>query len=158
MPSALNTPDLRPTAVGLTPLSNGQAFNHLKRTLSQDAESMNGDGDADANGRRSKRLKKGKRTLHACRILQPPFRLSSEQGCVAANPCRVQARLIVRRTNHWPPNTANNPTADAVPTVAGSHMTQPRQSTPGRPPYPRVRQPEERPGDVSCSVVHSFVA
>jgi len=61
MLSAHNTPDLRPSALGLTPLSNGQAFNHLKRTLSQDTEGgMNGDADA-ANGRRSKRLKKGKR-------------------------------------------------------------------------------------------------
>ena len=64
MLSAHNTPDLRPSAVGLTPLSNGQAFNHLKRTLSQDAESINDDADADANGRRSKRLKKGKRAPH----------------------------------------------------------------------------------------------
>ncbi|PSN75415.1 PLU-1-domain-containing protein [Corynespora cassiicola Philippines] len=94
MLSAHNTPDLRPSAVGLTPLSNGQAFNHLKRTLSQETEgTMNGEVDA-ANGRRSKRLKK-----------------------------------------------------DAPPTVAGSHMTQPRQSTPGRPIYPRVRAADERPGD-----------
>ena len=65
MLSAHNTPDLRPTALGLTPLSNGQMFNQLKRTLSQDAEdSSNGDAD-DANGRRSKRLKKGKHTC-AC--------------------------------------------------------------------------------------------
>lgn len=62
MISAHNTPDLRPTSHGLTPLSNGQMFNQLKRTLSQDAEdSSNADGD-DANGRRSKRLKKGKYT------------------------------------------------------------------------------------------------
>ncbi|KAF9737061.1 PLU-1-like protein [Paraphaeosphaeria minitans] len=94
--SAHNTPDLRPSAVGLTSLSNPQAFSHLKRTLSQDTEGgMTDDADA-ANGRRSKRLKK-----------------------------------------------------DAVPTVAGSHMTQPRQSTPsgGRTLHPRVRAPDERPGD-----------
>lgn len=30
-------------------------------------------------------------------------------------------------------------------------MTQPRQSTPGRPFYPRVRAPDERPGDVSIT-------
>ncbi|KAF1962468.1 PHD transcription factor-like protein [Byssothecium circinans] len=37
---------------------------------------------------------------------------------------------------------------DAAPTVAGSHMTQPRQSTPGRPSgNPRVRAADERPGD-----------
>ncbi|KAH7071289.1 PLU-1-like protein-domain-containing protein [Paraphoma chrysanthemicola] len=94
MLSAHNTPDLRPTSHGLTPLANGQIFNQLKRTLSQDAEdSANGEGD-DANGRRSKRLKK-----------------------------------------------------DAAPTVAGSHMTQPRQSTPGSTFYPRVRAADERPGD-----------
>ncbi|KAF2191990.1 PLU-1-domain-containing protein [Zopfia rhizophila CBS 207.26] len=93
MLSANNTPDLRPSAVGLTPLSNGQALNHLKRTLSQDTDSgLNGEADA-ANGRRSKRLKK-----------------------------------------------------DAAPTVAGSHMTQPRLSTP-RPFNPRTRAPDERPGD-----------
>jgi len=62
MLSAHNTPDLRPAGIGLTPLSNGQAFNHLKRTLSPDAESVNDETDAEANGRRSKRLKKGKRT------------------------------------------------------------------------------------------------
>ncbi|KAH7134986.1 PLU-1-like protein-domain-containing protein, partial [Dendryphion nanum] len=92
MLSAHNTPDLRPTGAGLTPLSNGQAFSQLKRTLSQDTESgMNGDSDA-ASGRRSKRAKKD------------------------------------------------------APTVAGSHMTQPRLSTPG-PFNPRVRAPDERPGD-----------
>ncbi|KAF1996473.1 PLU-1-domain-containing protein [Amniculicola lignicola CBS 123094] len=93
MLSAHNTPDLRPSAVGLTPLSNGQPFNQLKRTLSQDTEGgMNSEADA-ASGRRSKRIKK-----------------------------------------------------DAAPTVAGSHMTQPRMSTPSA-SYPRVRAPDERPGD-----------
>ena len=63
MLSAHNTPDLRPLAAGLTPLSNGHAFNQLKRTLSQETEGgMNGDVDA-ANGRRSKRVKKGKHLL-----------------------------------------------------------------------------------------------
>lgn len=63
MLSAHNTPDLRPTSHGLTPLSNGHAFNQLKRTLSQDGESsMNEDAD-EASGRRSKRLRKGKHTL-----------------------------------------------------------------------------------------------
>ncbi|ORX96954.1 PLU-1-like protein-domain-containing protein [Clohesyomyces aquaticus] len=94
MLSAHNTPDLRPSSGALTPLANGQALNHLKRTLSQDTEGgMNDDVDG-ASGRRSKRLKK-----------------------------------------------------DAVPTVAGSHMTQPRLSTPGRPFNPRTRAPDERPGD-----------
>ncbi|KAH7413832.1 PLU-1-like protein-domain-containing protein [Phaeosphaeria sp. MPI-PUGE-AT-0046c] len=93
MLSAANTPDLRPAALGLTPLSSGQMFNQLKRTLSQDAEDSS-TGDADENGRRSKRLKK-----------------------------------------------------DAAPTVAGSHMTQPRQSTPGSTHYPRARAADERPGD-----------
>jgi histone demethylase JARID1 len=60
MLSAHNTPDLRPSAVGLTPLSNGQPFNQLKRTLSQGTESgMTEDADS-ASGRRSKRAKKGK--------------------------------------------------------------------------------------------------
>ncbi|KAF1935845.1 PLU-1-domain-containing protein [Clathrospora elynae] len=93
MLTAHNTPDLRPTAVGLMPVSNGHPFNQLKRTISPDAESSANDEGDEANGRRSKRLKK-----------------------------------------------------DAAPTVAGSHMTQPRQSTPGR-SFPRVRAAEERPGD-----------
>lgn len=41
----------------------------------------------------------------------------------------------------------NSGLADA-PTVAGSHMTQPRQSTPGN-INPRVRSADDRPGDVS---------
>jgi histone demethylase JARID1 len=85
--SAQNTPDLRPSTVGLTPLSNGQAFNHLKRTLSQDAESINDDTDTDANGRRSKRLKKGKYSVYACRICSL-CAITLEQGCVVADPCR----------------------------------------------------------------------
>jgi histone demethylase JARID1 len=60
MLSANNTPDLRPTALGLTPLSNSNAFNQLKRTLSQDGDSSMVDEADEANGRRSKRLKKGK--------------------------------------------------------------------------------------------------
>ena len=69
MLSAHNTPDLRPTAHGLTPLSNGHAFNQLKRALSQDGESsMNEEAD-EASGRRSKRLRKGRHTL-ACRRMR----------------------------------------------------------------------------------------
>lgn len=64
MLSAHNTPDLRPSAAGLTPLSNGQAFSHLKRTLSQDTEGGIVDEADAANGRRSKRLKKGKCIRH----------------------------------------------------------------------------------------------
>jgi histone demethylase JARID1 len=86
MLSAHNTPDLRPSAVGLTPLSNGQAFNQLKRTLSQDTENgMNGDADS-ANGRRSKRMKKGKRISHMHKAAAS-CGLSSKQGCVFAYPC-----------------------------------------------------------------------
>lgn len=91
MMSAKNTPDLRPSALGSTPLSNGQAFNHLKRQLSQDTES-GVNGDSDGSGRRSKRLKK-----------------------------------------------------DAAPTVAGSHMTQPRLPAPRI--YPPRDRTNEKPGD-----------
>jgi histone demethylase JARID1 len=70
MISAHNTPDLRPTALGLTSSSNGQVFNQLKRTLSQDPESSANDETDDASGRRSKRLKKGKH-FYACGQLQP---------------------------------------------------------------------------------------
>ena len=84
MLSAHNTPDLRSSAVSLTPLSNGQAFNHLKRTLSQESEAgMSEEADA-ANGRRSKRLKKGMCILcmqDCCSLFS---RLSSEQGCGGA--------------------------------------------------------------------------
>lgn len=68
MLSAHNTPDLRPTAIGMTLLSNGQPHNQLKRTISQDAESSANDDADEANGRRSKRLKKGmhKLLLVAC--------------------------------------------------------------------------------------------
>jgi histone demethylase JARID1 len=70
MLSAHNTPDLRPFAVGLTSLSNGHAFNQLKRTMSQETESGQ-DGDVDsANGRRSKRAKKGKQI--PCQCSFPP--------------------------------------------------------------------------------------
>ena len=61
--------------------------------------------------------------------------------------------MFGRWISYWPRNKANKLLAEAVPTVAGSHMTQPRQSTPGRPFYPRVSQPEERPGDVSCVLI-----
>ena len=60
MLSANNTPDLRPTALGLTPLSNSNALNQLKRTLSQNGDSSVADEADEANGRRSKRLRKGK--------------------------------------------------------------------------------------------------
>lgn len=80
MLSAHNTPDLRPSAVGLTPLPNGQAFNHLKRTMSQETDvGINGEADA-ASGRRSKRLKQGKQPVNACRNMQPPPTLFSQPG------------------------------------------------------------------------------
>lgn len=66
MISAQNTPDLRPTAIGLTPLSNGQPYNQLKRTLSQDAESSVNEDTDDPSGRRSKRIKKGKLIVKHC--------------------------------------------------------------------------------------------
>jgi hypothetical protein len=94
MLSAHNTPDLRPAALGLTPLSNGQAFNQLKRTLSQDAEDSS-NGDADENGRRSKRLKKGKQNCAAVSLHLP-----SEQGCRVIASVLIQAR--VRRALHLP--------------------------------------------------------
>ena len=125
MLSAQNTPDLRPTAVGLTPLSNAQPFNQLKRTLSQDAESsMNGDAD-EANGRRSKRLKKGKHT-HAC---TDAHSLQSRQSKDEVHPC-FDLGVVFNEccASHWMVILANEQLADGAPTVAGSHMTQPRQS------------------------------
>ena len=84
MLSAHNTPDLRPQASGLTPLSNGHAFNHLKRTLSQDGDSsMNEDTD-EANGRRSKRLRKGKHVLLQAYAESPRLMY----------PCRGSARAV----------------------------------------------------------------
>lgn len=61
--SATGTPDIRPSALGSGALSNGQAFGQLKRHLSQDEDSA-ANGDSDAAGRRSKRLKKGTVALH----------------------------------------------------------------------------------------------
>ena len=142
MLSAHNTPDLRPIA-SQTPLSNGHMFNQLKRTLSQDAESsMNEDMD-DANGRRSKRLKKGKLSP-TCRYLQlaPP---AVTTWVVASS----AARMCVRCSSDWVFDSLTSSVTDAAPTVAGSHMTQPRQSTPGSTFYPRARAADERPGDVS---------
>ena len=95
MLSAHNTPDLRPAALGLTPLSSGQMFNQLKRTLSQDADDSS-NGDVDENGRRSKRLKKGKH-IFLCSLavlLHPP----SEQACRVSASVQIQAR--VRRALH----------------------------------------------------------
>jgi [histone H3]-trimethyl-L-lysine4 demethylase len=58
--SAKNTPDLRPSMAGLSapPATNGHLFNPLKRQLSSDGDGS-ASGDAEAAGRRSKRLKKG---------------------------------------------------------------------------------------------------
>jgi histone demethylase JARID1 len=81
MLSEHNTPDMRPITLGLTPLASGQTFNQLKRTLSQEAEdSSNGETD-DANGRRSKRLKKGKH-ICACRYCGPdPLAVRTRMSC-----------------------------------------------------------------------------
>lgn len=57
--SKTNTPDLQPSALGGTPLSNGQVFSHVKRQLSADGEASAANGDSDSSGRRSKRIKKG---------------------------------------------------------------------------------------------------
>lgn len=142
MLSAHNTPDLRPTATGLTPLANGQAFNQLKRTLSQDAESSINDDTDDASGRRSKRLKKGKHSdMQICAAAS--LHLLPQPGCDTW----AQAQTRARCTSHWQTLSLTR-RADAAPTVAGSHMTQPRQSTPGSTFYPRARAADERPGDV----------
>jgi histone demethylase JARID1 len=144
MLSAHNTPDLRPTAAGLTPLSSGQMFNQLKRTLSQDAEDSS-NGDADENGRRSKRLKKGKHTC-ACSIAPPAVRAGMSCHCACSDPGtgETSAAHVIGQDF-----SLTQQPADAAPTVAGSHMTQPRQSTPGSTFYPRARAADERPGDVS---------
>lgn len=92
MLSAHNTPDLRPAAAGLTPLSNGQAFSHLKRTLSQDTEGgMMDDADA-ANGRRSKRLKKGKRIRH--------LQVAAASSCFRTGLSRARSWLDLGAADH----------------------------------------------------------
>jgi histone demethylase JARID1 len=99
MLSAHNTPDLRPIALGLTPVANGQTFNQLKRTLSQEAEdSSNGETD-DANGRRSKRLKKGK-YARACRHCSPdPHAVRTRMSChrmsLLSDMARTNAALLI---------------------------------------------------------------
>lgn len=90
MISAKNTPDLRPSALGVTPLSNGQALNHLKRRLSQDTES-GANGDSDGAGRRSKRLKKGKRIF--C-MMHAILHLSFKQGFALHTLALIQAHLL----------------------------------------------------------------
>lgn len=118
MLSEHNTPNLRPTPLGLTPPLNGQASNQMKRSLSQDEEgSMDGEVE-EVDGRRSKRVKKGNQNTANT---SSDLRMADE-------------------------------TIDAAPTVAGSHMNQPRQSTPGRTFYQRARAVDERPGDVSITL------
>jgi histone demethylase JARID1 len=139
MLSADNTPDLRPLAASLTSLSNGQLFNQLKRTMSQDTEgSMNGETDS-ASGQHSKRAKKGK----------PLFSFGVTTGwrvCASSSQLTYKRCNVVIFIRHLAELTRT--TTDAIPTVAGSHMTQPRLSTPN-PFNPRTRPPDERPGDVS---------
>jgi histone demethylase JARID1 len=95
MLSAHNTPDLRPAAVGLTPLSSGQMFNQLKRTLSQDAEDSS-NADTDENGRRSKRLKKGKHTC-ACGLALPAARtgMSCQGACSGPGTGETSAATVI---------------------------------------------------------------
>lgn len=105
MLSAHNTPDLRPSAVSLTPLSNGQAFSHLKRTLSQDTEGgMTDDGDA-ANGRRSKRIKKGKRIR---RLQKTAFFF--DRASPGRDPGWITARLLRYCLSYWRTTLANSTT------------------------------------------------
>ncbi|KAF2841241.1 PLU-1-domain-containing protein [Patellaria atrata CBS 101060] len=92
--SANGTPDLRPSAFANgTPIANGQGIHRIKRQNSIGTpENGASNGDGDASGRRSKRLRK-----------------------------------------------------DAAPTVAGSHMTQPRLPTPRL--YAPKDRSKEKPGD-----------
>lgn len=53
-----DVPDLRPSAITGSPFANAPSHNPLKRQLSHDHDS-GANGDSDAAGRRSKRLKKG---------------------------------------------------------------------------------------------------
>ena len=141
--SAKNTPDLRPTGLGLSaPTSvNGQGFNQLKRQLSNDGESGAG-GDAGDAGRRSKRLRKGK--------LETTKAVRSRQGIAT----RLHSRPAVVRQERPHPIFADGALtfdvrADAPPTVTGSQMIQPRL-----PPQSasKLHAPRDRSNEIPGSV------
>ena len=145
MTSAKNTPDLRPSALGYSPLANGQTPHPPKRQLSHDT---NGEvnGDSDASGRRSKRLKKGTYIHHIFRDACARPRVARTGGCPMHNQLGSGTTVLKSRL-YWTRQAANAALADAAPTVAGSHMTQPRL------PAPRLHAPrehtDEKPGEVS---------
>jgi len=141
--SAKNTPDLRPTGLGLSVSTsvNGQSFNQLKRQLSNDAESGAG-GDAGDAGRRSKRLRKGKSATSKL----VPLR----QGIAT----RLHYGLSVVRQERLHPIFVDGPLtfdvrADAPPTVTGSQMIQPRL-----PPQPssKLHAPRDRSNEIPGTV------
>lgn len=142
--SAKNTPDLRPTGLGLSapPALNGQGFSQLKRQLSNDVEADSGaSGDAGDAGRRSKRLKKGELSTSepvirgkdgASLALDAP---ASEPG-TPAELCRSSPDLVL--------------CADAPPTVTGSHMIQPR--LPPQQPNSKLQAPRDRSNEIPGTV------
>lgn len=119
-PATGSTPSAMPSQEPSAPTSNGEVgSNPLKRAMSHESvifesgsDGVNGDGDG-ANGRRSKRLKKGTSfailsSQHKLLPVLHPFR--------AVPGTRSMTLTLVH--------------VDNVPTVAGSHMSLMRPSTP----------------------------
>lgn len=143
--SAKNTPEYRPSGLSSAPVVNGFTSNPLlKRQLSHDSldsrRTSQPPDDSEKEGRRSKRLKKGMRSIYrnSYPMIDSAISRSGVSGmCSSACPSsflnwRQAPRLMIHP-------------ADAVPTVAGSHMTLFR---PTPPRIPGGRGPSA-PGEVS---------
>jgi histone demethylase JARID1 len=161
--SAKNTPEYRPSALSSAPVVNGYTSNPLlKRQLSHESlvdsreKGSSQPEDSDHGGRRSKRLKKGTYPLPASRCpssrswggLEVCWDVNSRCKCGQGSiHCSGGPRFSLSCS--WiaigDDDPANDSPADAVPTVAGSHMTL------FRPTPPRIPggQGSSAPGEVS---------
>ena len=129
--SAKNTPEYRPSALSAAPLSvtNGFTSNPLKRQLSHDSADSRKENsmkeDSENGGRRSKRLKKGTFSIN----ISTDSRLLHQLPCVSLFKDNITICCSMITIGYGSRLTLTNP-ADGVPTVAGSHMTLFRPSTP----------------------------
>jgi [histone H3]-trimethyl-L-lysine4 demethylase len=148
MSSAKNTPEYRSSALSSAPVVNGFTSNPLlKRQLSHDSLDSRGKGsqaeDSENGGRRSKRLKKG--MYYLVLLAFATKCLSIVMRCEGCSQCTsIFQRHAIRLAMVIP---ANGSPAEAVPTVAGSHMTL------FRPTPPRIPggHGSSAPGEVSKS-------
>lgn len=144
MSSAKATPEYRPSALSSAPVVNGFTSNPLlKRQMSHDSLDSRGvtgssqPDDSENGGRRSKRLKKGM------------FCHSTPLMCLRTGPvlyswCHAAIRAKSSyRVAGWLAIVPLLTLADAVPTVAGSHMTLFRPTPPRIPGEPGSASPGE---------------